>query len=73
MIKRLMLFTTLATAGGMVHAHEHLPLDSGLHHLLHDLGSGGLVAIGATLLVLVVGLFVRREARKAARRSPHEG
>jgi len=72
MIKKPALFTALTLASATTSAHEGLALSGTLHRFLHWAGSDGLLVTGGTLLAMVVGLLVRREARKAARGSRHE-
>lgn len=73
MINRIVSFTTLLLASATAAAHEGLALGGTLHRFLHWAGTEGLVVTGGTLLAIGVGLLVRREARKPARRSHHEG
>ena len=72
MTKRFPVFLALAATSVMAHAHENLALDGTLHRVLHAIGTERLVMIGGVLLAIVVGVLVRREARKAAGRR-HEG
>lgn len=73
MHKRFTLISMLLAASAGAQAHENLELDGSFHRLLHALGTEGLVVLGGSVLAIVVGVLVRREARKARTHGRHEG
>lgn len=72
MAKRLASFAALFSTGAAAPAHDGLALGGTLHRVLHVIGVEGLVATGGALLAIAVGMLVRHEGRKAARRRGQE-